>query len=81
MLAADIRQHRPDIILIHLDWYDWMKWILSDPDLVDALSQYRRGETVGEVAIWARAENHVAGQDLGPTRTGAGERPSVEASR
>jgi hypothetical protein len=56
MLAEDIRSGRPDIILIHEDWLDWTKWALSDPGLADALSSYRRVDSVGEVAIWARAE-------------------------
>jgi hypothetical protein len=56
MLAEDIRSGRPDIILIHEDWLDWTKWALSDPGLADALSSYRRVNTVGDVAIWARTE-------------------------
>jgi hypothetical protein len=56
ILAEDIRSGRPDIILIHEDWLDWTKWALSDPGLADALSSYRRVDTVNDVAIWARSE-------------------------
>ena len=56
LLAEDIRQGRPDIILIHEDWLDWTKWALSDPGLAAALSGYRRVAGVRDVAVWARAE-------------------------
>jgi hypothetical protein len=52
MLAADIRNRRPDLILIHADWLNWTDWALTDPGLSEALSSYRPVATVRDVAIW-----------------------------
>jgi hypothetical protein len=51
-LATDIRNGRPDLILIQKDWMDWTDWALSDPALAEALSLYRPVATIDGVAIW-----------------------------
>jgi hypothetical protein len=62
MLAADIRNNRPDVILIHLDWFDWTSWVRSDPGLAEAFSRYAYVETVGELAVWTRSKDPVSAQ-------------------
>jgi hypothetical protein len=52
ILASDIRNGRPDLILIQKDWMDWTEWALSDPGLAEALSLYQPVGTIDGVAIW-----------------------------
>jgi len=56
-LLADVRNGRPDVILV--DTYlqgsvpfDWLAWANSDPELQTELSRYREVEDVGRVRIF-----------------------------
>ena len=56
LLLADVRDGRPDVILV--DTYllsampfDWLAWAKSDPELRAELSRYREVEDVGRVRI------------------------------
>jgi hypothetical protein len=56
-LLADLRDGRPDVILV--DTYllssfqfDWLAWASSDPEVKAELSHYREAETVGRVRIF-----------------------------
>jgi hypothetical protein len=58
-LLADIRNGRPDVILVDTSLlssfpFDWMAWANSDPGIRDELENYREVEDVGRVRILAR---------------------------
>jgi hypothetical protein len=50
-LADDIRSGQPDIVLIHLDWLDWRRRMMSGP-LGAAFAPYRYVRTIGDVELW-----------------------------
>ncbi len=50
--ARDIRDRRPDVILIDGPW--WMAWIRRSPDLIDALASYQDAGRFGRVALLRR---------------------------
>jgi hypothetical protein len=70
MLVEDIRRNRPDIVLISNRFSDFRDWAFADPQVRDALANYRLyasdGETRGETFLYARA-------DLIPLRPSLGE--------
>ncbi|MDN5005118.1 hypothetical protein ACFQZO_30135 [Bradyrhizobium sp. GCM10027634] len=56
-LLADLRDGRPDVILVDTVLlnampFDWLAWAKSDPELQAELSRYREVEDVGRVRIF-----------------------------
>jgi hypothetical protein len=56
-LLADLRNGRPDVILVDTFLqstvpFDWLAWANSDPELQTELSRYREVEDVGRVRIF-----------------------------
>ena len=71
ILATDIRNGRPDLILIQKDWMDWTDWALSDPGLAEALSLYHPVATIDGVAIWKLSAER-SSQNYGAARNAHG---------
>jgi hypothetical protein len=56
MLAEDIAQRRPDVILVDLRGIDWLAWASSDPALAEQMRFYRGYQKLGDVLILRRAD-------------------------
>ncbi len=69
--AADIRDERPDAILVEGEW--WVRWLRRSPALLDAVADYREAGRFGQMRLFERAEynrtrravSDLAGQDTG----------------
>ena len=53
-LAEDIRQGRPDIIVV--EDRATREWVLRRPEMAGALDAYRLAKQAGDIEIWRRAE-------------------------
>jgi hypothetical protein len=53
--AKDIRERKPDIILTHGGGI-WQQFVMAQPDMKQALSDYEYVRTVNKVEIWRRKE-------------------------
>ena len=51
-MASDIRDRRPDAVLASAP--GWTAWIGSEPQVHDALADYRLTGTFGSVMLWTR---------------------------
>lgn len=61
-LLADLRNGRPDVILVDTRLlssfrFDWLAWANADPELQKELSHYREVEDVGRVRIFVGQSN------------------------
>ncbi len=52
VMAADIRNRRPDAVLASAP--GWTEWINSEPLVRDAMADYRLAGTFGSVMLWTR---------------------------
>ncbi len=52
VMAADIRDKRPDAVLAFAP--GWTAWIANEPQVHDALADYRLTGTFGSVMLWTR---------------------------
>ncbi|MBG0812035.1 hypothetical protein IY145_22085 [Methylosinus sp. H3A] len=53
-LAADIREGRPDIVVV--EDRATREWVLRRPEMAGALDAYRLAKQAGDIEIWRRAE-------------------------
>jgi hypothetical protein len=51
LLARDIAQKRPDVVLVESGWQGW---VFADPGIAAAMKAYRRAAVVEGVGIWLR---------------------------
>jgi hypothetical protein len=54
MLLEDIRNEKPEIILVDRLRFDWLKWANADAEIARELESYRRLDEINDVLILRR---------------------------
>jgi hypothetical protein len=70
MLLADIRQHRPDIIVVERSPADWSTWAQSDPSVAEELQAYVPAAVTRDAVILQRSDEFARNVDMSAVPAG-----------